>query len=112
MNKLFGPWKKNDEGKMKDEIEKYIIDNYLKTGPLKLVLEIMTKFIVFAQNNPCFYCFIIDQISFSSSYNNEDFNKIINIAYNSIYIKLIICSTINNNYSKKNLIQLFSCYPN
>jgi len=112
LNKLFGPWKKNDEGKMKDEIEKYIIDNYLNKGPLKLVLEIMTKFIVFAQNNPCFYCFIIDQISFSSSYNNEDLNKIINIAYNCIYIKLIICSTINNNYSKENLIQLFSNEPN
>ena len=102
--KLYGPYKNLDKGKSKKEIEEYITDNYYKLETLQLILNIIEKFIPFSNQIKYFFCFIIDQISLSNTFDNiETLFKIMHEVSKSPYLKLIICTTINNNYLKKSI---------
>ena len=58
------------------------------------------------------FCFIIDQYSLNfnndKKYEFDELDKIINLVNESKKIKLIICPTINNVFSKNQITYLFT----
>ena len=111
LSKLYGPYSNNDGGKSKKEIEDYIIDNFNKIDILDLLLNIINKFERFANEyQEDIFCFIIDQISFTQNFQNiiDKLFKIMDIINNCIFLRLIICTTLNNDYSKKSINNIFN----
>ena len=93
------------------EIEKYIEDNS-NVESFKFIYNVIKIFKQCSKNLTDFtFGFIIDQ--YSSNYDNEsnneyNINKIINLIDDSDNIKLILCPTINNVFSKNQITSLFS----
>ena len=107
--KLYGPYANVDKGKSKNEIENYISNNYSELETLELLLTIVEKFIPFANQVKKNFCIIIDQISLSDTFGNiETLFNIMKIVSQCTYLKLIVCSTINNNTSKESMNSSFN----
>ena len=101
----------NNEEYIYKEIEKYIEDNcnvecFEFTYNIINIFKKIEKYL-----NGFTFGFIIDQYSpnYSNDSNKEyNINKIINLLDNFKNIKLILCPTINNAFSKNQIISLFS----
>ena len=109
LNKLYGLFALKDlkDKKIKNKIENYIKNNYKSLDILQLISVIIKQFIEFANTAKYFFCFIIDQISFSFPFKNKEIYEIINLVENCIFIKLIICTTVNNDYIKNYINKIF-----
>ena len=111
LEKLFGEIKQNDNEKnIKNEIKKYI-EEYKNNNGLEFIYNIINLFKDFTKNAIGInFGFIIDQ--YSPNYKNNsgkyDINMIINLINNSNNIKLILCPTINNSFSKEQMNFIFS----
>jgi len=105
LNKLYGQYYNNYDSKIKKEIEDYIKNNYNDLDNLNILYNIINKFIPFANENENYFCFIIDQVSFSKDYynNNKKLYEIMKIVKKCSYLKLIICTTLNNDFSKESM---------
>ena len=107
--KLFGRFIKSDKENIKKNIEEYIDKNF-NINCFEFIYNIIEKFIKFTKNVDCFYFgFIIDQ--YSPNFNNDnkyDINMIINLINSSDKIKLILCPTINNIFSKDQMNSIFT----
>ena len=105
LSKLYGFYENNDKNASKKEIEEYITHNYDKVEIIELLLNIINKFIIFADKIDANFCFIIDQISFSviNTKFKANLDNIIKSVENCCNLKLVLCFTLNNEYSK-NLI--------
>ncbi len=114
LSKLYGPFKSNDGGISKKEIEEYIKTYYNVVHVLDLLLTIIEKFIAFVNEyKPGIFCFIIDQISFANNIENIEnivgkLSKIMNTINSCTYLRLIICTTLNNEYSKDSINNIFN----
>ena len=109
LTKLYGNCEIIDEGKSKNEIENYIKTNCQKTSILEIITNIIIKFIPFVNEVGYNFCFIIDQVSFRNDNNNIDkLYEIINKVKECKYLKLIICTTLNNDYSKNTMNNIFN----
>ena len=103
---------KNNEKKYKDikkDIENYIDMNIYKSG-LEIIYNIINKFKDFAKDGEGInFGFIIDQYSpnYHKNIEKNELNKIINLINESNNIKLILCPTINNIFSKEQINTLF-----
>ena len=115
LNKLFGVFEDCDkESKIKTEIENYI--NSKKPDNvdcLEFIYNIMKLFLKFVDKlnikGISKFGFIIDQYSTEFKTNGiYDIYKIIDLVRTSNKIKLIICPTINNNFSKGQMDYLFN----
>ena len=109
LNKLYGLFALKDlkDKKIKNKIENYIKNNYKSLDILQLISVIIKQFIEFANTAKYFFCFIIDQNSFSFPFKNKEIYEIINLVDNYIFIKLIICTTVNNDYTKNYINKIF-----
>ena len=93
------------------EIEKYIEDNS-NVESFEFIYNVIKIFKQCSKNLTGYnFGFIIDQ--YSSNYDNKNnneynINKIINLLDDSDNIKLILCPTINNVFSKNQITSLFS----
>ena len=102
--KLYGKLENFDKGESKKDIKVYIESNCNEVKSMDLLLNIITKFILFANKIKYRFCFIIDQVSFTKDYGDIDsIYKIMNTVKTCPYLKLIICTTLNNDYSKDSL---------
>ena len=115
LNKLFGVFEKFDkESKIKIEIEKYIdAKKQVNVDCLEFIYNIINLFIKFTDklniNGSSPFGFIIDQYSIKFNTNSTyDIYKIIDLVRKSNQIKLIICPTINNVFSKEQIDYLFN----
>ena len=115
INKLFGIFEKFDkENKIKIEIEKYIDSKkQVNVDCLEFIYNIIELFLKFINklniNGISRFGFIIDQYSIKFNTNSTyDIYKIIDLVRTSNKIKLIICPTINNVFSKKQIDYLFN----
>ena len=115
LNKLFGVFEKFDkESKIKIEIEKYIDSKkQVNVDCLEFIYNIIKLFLKFIDNSNingiCRFGFIIDQYPIKFNTNcTYDIYKIIDLVRTSNKIKLIICPTINNVFSKKQIDFLFN----
>ena len=107
--KLYGPYANVDKGISKKEIEDYISNNFNKIETLEMLLTIVEKFIPFANEVQKIFCIIIDQMSLSDTFNNiNTLYDIMKIVSQCTYLKLIICTTINNNTSKESMDSSFN----
>jgi len=103
---------KNNENKYKDikkNIENYIDMNIHKSG-LEIIYNIIKIFKNFAKNAKGInFGFIIDQYSpnYHKDIDENSLNMIINLINESNNIKLILCPTINNIFSKEQINTLF-----
>ena len=105
--------KENDKNEeyIYNEIEKYI-ENNSNVESFEFIYNVIKIFKKFTKNfNGFTFGFIIDQ--YSSNYNNDsnkeyNINTIINLLNDSDNIKLILCPTINNVFSKNQITSLFS----
>jgi len=89
--------------KAKDEIWKFINCKYDINciEYIYKVIKIFYDYIKLLDTNFGNFCFIIDQYSFKEDKNSEyNIYKIISLVQSANYIKVIICPTINNNFSK------------
>ena len=111
LEKLFGDINQEDKEKnIKDEIKKYIED-YNNNNGIEFIYTIINLFKDFTKNAIGInFGFIIDQYSPNYKDDNGEYNinKIINLINKSNNIKLILCPTINNNFSKEQMNSLFS----
>ena len=112
LTKLFGLYVKYDNEKVKQKIEKYI-DKNSDENCFKFIYNIIKLFLTFVNNVNVFtFCFIIDQ--YSLNYKNTtteseiNIKNIIELCKTSNKIKLVICPTINNLFSKEQINYLFS----
>ena len=109
--KLFGETKPktDNEKNVKEEIEKYIENNSHKTS-LEFIYNVINLFKNYTTSVIGInFGFIIDQ--YSLNYNNDekfDINMIISLINKSNNIKLILCPTINNIFSKEQINTIFS----
>ena len=115
LNKLFGVFEKFDkESKIKIEIEKYIDSKkQVNVDCLEFIYNIIKLFLKFIDNSNingiCRFGFIIDQYPIKFNTNcTYDIYKIIHLVRTSNKIKLILCQTINNVFSKKQIDFLFN----
>ena len=115
LNKLFGVFEKFDkESKIKIEIEKYIDSRkQVNVDCLEFIYNIIELFLKFLDKSNIKgisrFGFIIDQYSIKFNTNSTyDIYKIIDLVRTSNKIKLIICPTINNVFSKKQIDYLFN----
>ena len=115
LNKLFGVFEKFDkESKIKIEIEKYIDSKkQVNVDCLEFIYNIIKLFLKFIDksniNGIGRFGFIIDQYPIKFKTNSiYDIYKIIDLVRTSNKIKLIICPTINNVFSKKQIDFLFN----
>ena len=115
LNKLFKDFEDLDiESKIKTEIENYI--DYIKqvnVDCLEFIYNIIKLFLKFVNkldiNGISQFGFIIDQYSTEFKTNSiNNIYKIIELIRTSNKIKLIICPTINNNFSKGQMDYLFN----
>ena len=111
LEKLFGTIKQNDkENNIKDKIKKYIEEDKNNNG-IEFIYNIINLFKDFTKNVIGInFGFIIDQYSPNCKNDNGEYNinKIINLMNNSDKIKLILCPTINNIFSKEQMNSIFS----
>ena len=102
---------KENEEKIYNYIKKYIEDNN-NGDSFEFIYNVIKMFKKCAKNlNDFTFGFIIDQ--YSPNYKNDinrgyNINKIINLLNDSDNIKLILCPTINNVFSKGQITSLFS----
>ena len=119
LNKLFRiiEHEKNNEEKnnedqyrnIKIEIENYLDKNINKSG-IEIIYNIINIFKNFAKEAKGInFGFIIDQYSANYHKNIEKYNlnMIFNLINESINIKLILCPTINNSFSKEQISTIF-----
>ena len=103
---------KNNEKKYKNikkDIENYIDRNIHKSG-LEIIYNIINIFKNFAKNAKGInFGFIIDQYSpnYHKNIEENDLNMIISLINESNNIKLILCPTINNIFSKEQISTIF-----
>ena len=116
--KLFGKFTKNDKNETKNKIEEYINVNS-NINCFDFIYNVIKSFKKFAENTKGLYFgFIIDQYSINRNNKlNDDnnINKIISlINVSSSRIKLILCPTLNNSFSKEQISSIFldSLEPN
>ena len=105
LNKLYGDC--TDKNNTKKDIENYIT-NINKENGFDFIYNVITMFLKFSKENNKKFCFIIDQ--YSEDYDDisrDKMKKIINLAQSNNNIKLIICPTINNEFSKNNISDNF-----
>ena len=100
-----------NEEKIYNDIKKYIEDNS-NGDSFEFIYNVIKMFKKCAKNlNDFTFGFIIDQYSPNyKNYINREYNinKIINLLNDSDNIKLILCPTINNVFSKGQITSLFS----
>ena len=101
----------NNEKKIYKDIEKFIDDNY-NLESFEFIYNVINMFKKFAKKiNGYNFGFIIDQYSPNHDNDNNNgynINNIINLIEDSNNIKLILCPTINNVFSKNQIVSLFS----
>ena len=114
LNKLFQNFEDCDKDKIKTEIENYIDSKkQVNIDCLEFIYNIIKLFLKFTDklniNGISQFGFIIDQYSTEFKKNIDyDIYKIIDLVRTSDKIKLIICPTINNNFSKEQMDFLFN----
>ena len=102
---------KKEEKDIKNLIEDYI-DNNIDENGFEFIYNIINLFKNFSKTVVGYkFGFIIDQFSMNYKINNKKFNikNIINLANESKNnIKLILCPTINNKFSKEQIDTIFN----
>ena len=110
LTKLFGNFVLNDKNKIKEEMEKYI-NSCSNVNGFDFIYNIIGLFKKFAKNvDGLYFGFIIDQysINYNNKLNDDNYiNKLINLINTSYQIKLILCPTINNSFSKEQISSMF-----
>ena len=99
----------NEESKK--EIEEYITNERKKNwfGFIKDIIILFDKLLQKSNINKSNFCFIIDQLSIINNEKDEsNINQIITLIRKTEKIKLIICPTINNIFSKTEIELIFN----
>ena len=109
--KLFGDTPLNkDDNDIKQKMEKYIEDNSHKNS-LEFIYNIIDIFKDFTKYEAGIdFGFIIDQYSLNNNTNRDkeyNIDKIISLVSGIKQIKLILCPTINNDFSKEQINSIF-----